>query len=59
MLFMDYDWNLTREHLKFDDELNLEQLDWNEGDVFILKKIGNQTVLRKVDDLEKFVKGYK
>jgi hypothetical protein len=56
---MDYDWNLTREHLKFDDELNLEQLDWKEGDMFILKKIGNQTVLRKIDDLEKFIKGYK
>ena len=58
MLFMDYDWNLTPEYLKFDNELNLTQLDWKEGDVFILKKIGDQSVLRKLDDFEKFVKGY-
>ena len=59
MLFMDYDWDLNPDYLKFDSELNLDTLGWKEGDVFILKKVGDQAVLRKVDDLEKFVKGYK
>ena len=59
MLFMDYDWDLHPGYLKFDAELNLDSLEWKEGDVFILKKVGDQAVLRKVDDLEKFVKGYK
>ena len=56
---MDYDWDLQPGYLKFDSELNLDMLEWKEGDVFILKKVGDQAVLRKVDDLEKFVKGYK
>jgi hypothetical protein len=55
---MDYEWDLEPNYLKFDSELNVAQLDWKEGDVFILKKIGNQSVLRKLDDFEKFVKGY-
>ena len=59
MLFMDYTWDLQPGYLKFDSELNLDMLEWKEGDVFILKKVGDQAVLRKVDDLEKFVKGYK
>ena len=59
MLFMDYNWDLQPGYLKFDSELNLDMLGWKEGDVFILKKVGDQAVLRKVDDLEKFVKGYK
>lgn len=59
MLFMDYNWDLQPGYLKFDSELNLDMLEWKEGDVFILKKVGDQAVLRKVDDLEKFVKGYK
>jgi len=59
MLFMDYNWDLHPGYLKFDSELNLDMLEWKEGDVFILKKVGDQAVLRKVDDLEKFVKGYK
>ena len=58
MIYMDYEWDLEPNYLKFDSELNVAQLDWKEGDVFILKKIGNQSVLRKLDDFEKFVKGY-
>jgi hypothetical protein len=56
---MDYDWDLNPNYLKFDDELNLKSLNWNEGDLFVIKKVGDQTILHKVDDLEKFVKGYK
>lgn len=57
MIYMDYEWDLEPNYLKFDNDLNVAQLDWKEGDVFILKKIGSQTILRKVDDFEKFVKG--
>jgi hypothetical protein len=59
MIYIDYEWDLEPNYLKFDSELNVAQLDWQEGDVFILKKIGDQAMLRKVDDFEKFVKGYK
>lgn len=59
MKYIDYEWDLEPNYLKFDSELNVAQLDWKEGDVFILKKIGDQAMLRKVDDFEKFVKGYK
>lgn len=59
MIYMDYEWDLEPNYLKFDSELNVAQLDWQDGDVFILKKIGDQAMLRKVDDFEKFVKGYK
>ena len=58
MIYMDYEWDLEPGYLKFDSELNVKQLDWKEGDVFILKKIGDQAILRKLDDFEKFVKGY-
>jgi hypothetical protein len=56
---MDYEWDLNPNYLKFDDELNLKQLNWNDGDIFVVNKVGEKTILRKVDDLEKFVKGYK
>ena len=58
MIYMDYEWDLEPGYLKFDSELNVKQLDWKEGDVFILKKIGDRAILRKLDDFEKFVKGY-
>jgi len=59
MIYMDYEWDLNPNYLKFDDELNLKQLNWNDGDIFVVNKVGEKTILRKVDDLEKFVKGYK
>jgi hypothetical protein len=59
MIYVDYEWDLNPNYLKFDNELNLKQLNWNEGDLFVVKRVGDQTILHKVDDLEKFVKGYK
>jgi len=59
MLYMDYDWDLTRAGINLDEELNTDFLGWKEGDVFKLVIIGGQKKLVKMDTLEQFVRGYK
>ena len=57
MRYVDYGWELTKEALIFDDELNLEDLGWKEGDYFVVKRIDGKNALVKVDPLIKFLKG--
>lgn len=59
MLHYDYTWDLYPNYLKLDEELPVDSLGWKEGDMFRLVITENGTrLLKKVDPLEKFARGY-
>jgi hypothetical protein len=56
---MDYNWDLSPGRILLDEELNVKQLGWNEGDYFKVETVAGRTILKKVDPIEVFAKGYK
>ena len=59
MLYMDYEWDLEKDGINLDEELNTVLLGWKEGDLFKLVTIKGRQKLIKIDVLEQFVRGYK
>jgi hypothetical protein len=59
MLYLDYNWDLSPSGILLDEELNTDQLGWEEGDLFKVEvtKTGRK-VLRKVSAVEQFIRGY-
>ena len=55
MKYLDYGWDLSKEGLIFDDELDLTRLDWHEGDYFVVKRIDGKNALVKLYTLVKFL----
>jgi hypothetical protein len=58
MKYVDYDWDLRRDRIVLDRELNTDKLGWQAGDHFELKNIDGRVELVKVDPIVKFAKGY-
>ena len=58
MRYYDYEWELHPRALVFDRELDTDKLGWQQGDLFkfVIDEDG-RTALRKIDPLEKFVRG--
>jgi hypothetical protein len=59
MKYVDYNWDLHKDKIILDQELNIDKLEWKAGDHFEIKNINGQIILEKVDPVVKFVKGYK
>ena len=59
MKYLDYDWDLRKDKIILDCDLDIDKLEWKNGDFFELQNINGQAQLVKVDALVKFVKGYK
>ena len=58
MRHYDYEWDLYPNYIKLDKELDTEKLGWKEGDYFKFVESGGHKLIKKVDPLEAFVKGY-
>jgi hypothetical protein len=58
MFHYDYAWDLYPNYLKLDDELDTDRLGWHEGDVFRFETYNGTRMLKKVDPIEKFARGY-
>lgn len=58
MLYLDFDWDLRKDRIILDREINIDKLGWQAGDHFEVKNIDGQVQLVKVDPLVKFIKGY-
>lgn len=58
MKYLDFDWDLRKDRIILDREINTDKLGWQAGDHFEVKNIDGQIQLVKVDPLVKFVKGY-
>lgn len=59
MKYVDYNWDLRKDRIILDREINTDKLGWQAGDHFEVKNIDGQVQLVKVDPVLKFVKGYK
>jgi hypothetical protein len=57
MRYYDYSWDLNPDQLLLDQELDIDKLGWKAGDIFKLININGQVALRKVDPIEKFIRG--
>lgn len=59
MLYVDYSWDLNPGGIIFDEELNIDKLGWKHGDHFMITNVNGKAMLKKVDPMVAFVKGYK
>ena len=58
MLHIDYNWDLQRDKIILDEELDTDKLGWKHGDHFKFINVDGKQMLVKVDPLVAFVKGY-
>lgn len=56
--FIDYDWEMDAMGIRLDTDLDVQKLGWKEGDYFKLIKVGDQLQLVKVEEVEKFMRGW-
>jgi hypothetical protein len=59
MKYVDYDWDLRKDKIILDRELNIDELEWRAGDHFEVRNTDGRMELIKVDPVVKFAKGYK
>ena len=59
MRHYDYEWDLEPWGIKFDPELNIDNLGWQAGDCFKIKNVDGRSMLVKLDPVEQFVKGHR
>lgn len=59
MKLVDYDWDVYKDRIVLDPELNIDKLGWKSGDHFEIKNIDGKVMLLKVDPVKKFILGYK
>jgi len=55
---MDYTWDLYKDKIVLDPELDVKSLGWMTGDYFRVVKTESGLALVKLDELEQFVRGY-
>ena len=59
MRYFDYEWDLSPNGIKFDQELDIDKLGWKGGDCFKITNVNGRAMLVKMDPVEQFVKGHK
>ena len=59
MLHYDYDWDLHKDRIILDPELNIDKLGWRAGDCFKIANVNGQAMLVKMEAVEQFNKGIK
>lgn len=59
MIHVDYTWDLNSWGILLDEELNTDRLGWKHGDHFEFVNVNGKQILRKVDPVVAFTKGYK
>jgi hypothetical protein len=59
MKYLDFDWDLQKDRIVLDQEINIDKLGWKAGDHFEIRNTDGRVELVKVDPVEKFIKGYK
>jgi hypothetical protein len=59
MKYHDYEWELHKDRIILDRDLNIDKLGWKHGDCFKVTNVNGQPMLIKMEELEKFVRGHK
>lgn len=52
MLYMDYTWDLSPNRIILDEELDIDKLGWQAGDIFRVANVNGRAMLVKVEPLE-------
>lgn len=52
MLYMDYTWDLSSNRIILDEELDIDKLGWQSGDIFRVTNVNGRAMLVKVEPLE-------
>jgi len=55
---MDYTWDIRKDCIILDEELDIDKLNWCYGDMFKVVNINGRAMLVKIDAIEAFAKGY-
>ena len=55
MLYVDYSWDLNPDRIILDQELDIDKLGWNAGDIFRVTNVNGRAMLVKVEPVEAFV----
>lgn len=58
MLYVDYTWDVNSWGITLDEEFNSDKLGWKGGDLFELVNINGRQMLRKVDPVVAFSRGF-
>lgn len=58
MKYIDYDWDLYKDRIVLDKELDINKLEWESGDHFQIQVVDDRIELIKVEPVVKFAKGY-
>ncbi|CAB4124872.1 hypothetical protein UFOVP181_138 [uncultured Caudovirales phage] len=59
MKHYDYDWDVDTQGIVLDPELNIDRFGWQAGDCFKLINVNGTAMLRKLEAVEQFAKGYR
>ena len=59
MKYIDYEWDIRKDRIVLDGDLDIDKLGWKAGDHFEVRNTDGRVELVKVDPVVKFVKGYK
>jgi len=51
-----YEWDVSPDKIILDETLNLDKLGWKHGDMFKITNVNGRAMLKKMDQLEKFVR---
>jgi hypothetical protein len=56
MLYLDFDWDIDKDGIILDKEINLQKLGWKQGNYFKLVECSEGRVkLAKLDELQEFI----
>lgn len=59
MLHIDYNWDLRPDRIILDEELNIDRLGWEGGDLFRLENHNGRAMLVKLNPLVKLIEEHK
>ncbi len=55
MLYVDYNWDLDKDFIIPDPDLNTDQLGWKTGDLFRVQELNGRKILQRVDPMVQFI----
>lgn len=55
MLYIDYNWDLHPDRIVLDEELNIDKLGWQAGDLFKVTNVNGKAMLVKLGNTEEFL----
>ena len=58
MKYIDYIFDLSKDRIILDEEINIDKLGWKHGDYFKVTNINGRAMLVKMDPIEVFAKGH-